>query len=504
MGDLVSTSAPAETVQPASSSGSGPLTHRQIIAILVGLMLAMFLAALDQTIVATALPRIVSDLGGITQYSWVFTSYMLTSTVTVPLYGRLGDIYGRRKMFFVSIPIFLAASALCGLAQSMPELILFRGLQGIGAGGVIPLAMATTGQIVPPRDRGRYAALISSAFLSASIIGPTVGGLIVDNASWRWIFYINLPIGGLALFVIALTMPRHEVHEKRRVDYLGAALLTAATSTLLLSLLSVQSAATGAVAVVAGAAFVVRTLRVPEPIIPVSVVRERIVATAAIATALSVMCQFGATAFVPLFAQGVLGVSATSSGIVLIPQTVAAVVATILSGQWVSRTGRYRGNALLGPVLTGAAMLLLSFMDVHTSTLQIALYMALLGLGTGAMMQTFMVAAQSAVPLASIGSATSVVQFSRAIGTTVGVTIFGAIVNHGLPHGLRSHGAIAHRLPAGAREALAHAVQPAFVLGACLGAVVLVSVWFGLEERPLRGSFEEPSAAAVAPTPATD
>ncbi|HEY6034281.1 MAG TPA: MDR family MFS transporter, partial [Kofleriaceae bacterium] len=450
------------------------------------------------------MPKIVADLGGLSQYPWVFTAFLLCQTVTVPIYGRLGDIYGRRKLFFVSIPIFLGASALCGLAQNMTELIVFRGIQGIGAGGVIPLAMATTAQIVPPRERGRYAALISSAFLGASILGPTAGGLIVDNASWRWIFYINLPIGALALLVIALTMPRNEVYEKRRVDYLGAALLAGATSSLLLALLSVQPAATGAAAVVVGTAFVVRTLRVPDPIVPVAVVRERIVATGAIATALSVMCQFGATAFVPLFAQGVLGVSATSSGIVLMPQTIAAVAATILSGQWVSRTGRYRGNALLGPALTGAAMLLLAFMSIHTSPLEVGLFMALLGAGSGAMMQTFMVAAQSAVPLASIGSATSVIQFSRAIGTTVGVTIFGAIIDHGLPASLRAHRAISHRLPPGAREALAHAFQPAFLLGACLSAVVLAAVWVGLEERPLRGSIEEPSVAAVAPTPATE
>src|SRR4051794_1884080 len=231
-------------------------------------MVTIFLAALDQTIVATALPAIVRDLGGLSQYPWVFTSFLLCQTVTVPIYGRLGDIYGRRTLFFVSIPLFLAASALCGLAQNMPELIVFRGLQGLGAGGVIPLAMATTGQVVPPRDRGRYAALISSAFLSASILGPLVGGLIVDNASWRWIFYINLPIGAVALVVIAVTMPRHEPRERRRVDSGGAVLLPAATSTLLLALLSVRSVETGVAAAVLGGAFVVWTRRVREPIVP--------------------------------------------------------------------------------------------------------------------------------------------------------------------------------------------------------------------------------------------
>src|SRR5438034_1379341 len=211
-------------------------TIGRILAIYAGLMVALFLAALDQTIVATAVPQIVSDLGGITQYSWVFTAYLLASTVTVPLYGKLGDLYGRRPLFLAAISIFLVGSALCGLAQGMTELVIFRAVQGLGAGGLFPLAMATVGVIVPPRDRGRYQGLIGGTFAAASIIGPAVGGFIVDNASWRWIFYVNLPVGGLALVVVYLTMPRRAEKRQHSVDWLGAAVLAAGTAALLLGL----------------------------------------------------------------------------------------------------------------------------------------------------------------------------------------------------------------------------------------------------------------------------
>src|SRR5690242_9354929 len=211
-------------------------TIGRILAIYAGLMVALFLAALDQTIVATALPRIVSDLGGITQYSWVFTAYMLASTVTVPIYGKLGDVYGRKPLFLFAIVVFLVGSALCGIAQNMTQLVIFRGVQGIGAGGLIPLAIAVVGAIIPPRDRGRYQGLIGAVFGSASILGPAVGGFIVDNTTWRWIFYVNLPVGGLALLVISLTMPTRAPQTHRSIDWEGAGLLAAATTSLLLGL----------------------------------------------------------------------------------------------------------------------------------------------------------------------------------------------------------------------------------------------------------------------------
>src|SRR5439155_1247841 len=270
-------------------------------------MVTLLLAALDQTIVATALPRIVGELGGITQYSWVFTAYMLATTVTVPLYGKLGDIYGRRPLFLAAISIFLIGSALCGTAQGMTQLVVFRAVQGLGAGGLFPLALATIGNIVPPRDRGRYQGLIGTVFAAASIIGPAVGGFIVDNTTWRWVFYVNLPVGGLALLVISLTMPRRREVVQRTVDWVGAILL------------------------------------------------------------------------------------------VLTPLLLGAVTTSILSGQWVSRTGRYRPNALIGPIVLTAGMLLLWRMDVHTTNGEAARNMVVAGIGIGSMMQVFVLSVQNAV-----------------------------------------------------------------------------------------------------------
>jgi len=490
-----------------------PHTVGRTLAIYSGLMVTVLLAALDQTIVATALPSIVSSLGGLSSYAWMFSAFLICQTVTVPLYGRLGDVFGRRRLFFISIPIFLIGSGLCGIAQSMPELAVFRGLQGLGAGGVIPLAMATTADIVPPRDRGRYAALIATGFASASILGPTVGGLIVDHASWRWIFYVNLPIGAIALAVIARTMPKRTRRGTtgQRVDYPGAVLLAAATTALLLAMLwGGQTFAWGSVEVIGaavaflvlGAAFLRRTRRIPEPLVPLRVLHNGIVSTGSVATCLSVICQFGATTFVPLFAQGVLGKSATSSGLVLIPQTIGAVLATIAVGQWISRTGRYRGNALLGPVLIGLGMLQLAFLDTSASDLQIVGAMILVGVGSGLMMQSLMLASQSAVPFSAVGSATSMIQFSRAIGTTVGVALFGAIINFGLPHALHADGLVVRNLPVAYRHALAAAMHPAFFIGAGMCAVILVVLWRGLDERPLRASLHDTQPESVSvPSP---
>lgn len=484
-----------------------PYTVGRTLAIYGGLMVTVLLAALDQTIVATALPSIVSSLGGLSSYAWMFSAFLICQTVTLPLYGRLGDAFGRRRLFFISIPIFLVGSMLCGLAQSMPELIVFRGLQGVGAGGVIPLAMATTAEIVPPRDRGRYAAMISTGFAGASILGPTVGGLIVDHGSWRWIFYVNVPIGALALVLITRTMPKMPAWSGTRpgVDYPGAALLGTATTALLLAMLwGGQAFAWDSVEVVGAFAgfglltslFVRHTRRVPSPLVPLGVLRNSTVSTGSVATGLSVICQFGATTFVPLFAQGVLGKSATSSGLVLIPQTLSSVAATVGVGQWISRTGRYRANALLGPVLLGAGMLQLALLGTAATDLQIVLAMVLVGIGSGVMMQSFMLAAQSAVPLSAVGSATALIQFSRAIGTTVGVSLFGAIINLGLPPSLHTNALAVRRLSPAYRSALANAMHPAFIVGAGLCGAVLILLWRGLKEQPLRTSLRE-SAPAI-------
>jgi EmrB/QacA subfamily drug resistance transporter len=479
-------------------------TVGRILAIYAGLMVTLLLAALDQTIVSTALPRIVSDLGGLSSYSWVFTAYLLATTVTVPLYGKLGDKYGRRPLFLASIAIFLVGSALCGLAQNMTELVAFRAVQGLGAGGLFPLTLATVGEIVPPRDRGRYQGLIGAVFAAASIVGPAVGGFIVDNASWRWVFYVNLPVGGLALVVILLTMPKVEGRREHSIDWLGAAVLAGGTAALLLGLVwggreypwgSAHVLGAIAASAVLLALFGLIERRVREPILPFELLRNPTVSASVACMTLVGMAMFGTIAFVPLFVQGVIGTSATSSGVVLTPLMLGAVGMSIVSGQWVSRTGRYRPNAIVGPIILGAGMLLLWRMGPATTNGEAARNMVVAGIGLGLMMQVFILSVQNSVPVRSIGIATALTQFGRSIGATLGVTLMGAIVNQGLPAAARRQGAALHRLPPRAREQLANALHPAFLSAAIVCGIVLVIVLAWVKEVPLRRGFEEPGVA---------
>jgi EmrB/QacA subfamily drug resistance transporter len=475
-------------------------TIGRILAIYSGLMVALLLAALDQTIVATALPKVVSDLGGITQYSWVFTAYMLGSTVTVPLYGKLGDLHGRKPLFIVAIVIFLIGSTLCGAAQNMWELVVFRAIQGVGAGGLFPLTLAMVGMIVPPRDRGRYQGLIGSVFAAASIVGPLIGGFIVDNASWRWIFYVNLPVGGLALLVILVTMPRPRYKREHSIDWLGSCLLAVGTTALLLGLVwggrdypwsSPEVIGSLAAAAVLLAAFGLVERGVEEPIIPFDLLRNPTVASSVACMALVGAAMFGTISFVPLFVQGVIGTSATSSGVVLTPLLLGAVVTSFISGQIVSRTGRYRPNTLIGPLILGAGALLLWRMGVNTTNGQASRNMLIAGIGLGMMMQIFVLSVQNSVSRSAMGSATALTQFSRSIGATLGVTLMGVLINQRLPANLRAEGTVVHRLPQAGRVALANALHPAFLLAAVLcGLVFLISVLW-IREVPLRAGFED-------------
>jgi EmrB/QacA subfamily drug resistance transporter len=476
-------------------------TIGRILAIYAGLMVTLLLAALDQTIVATALPRIVSDLGGITQYSWVFTAYMLTSTVTVPLYGKLGDVYGRKNLFLFAIVVFLLGSALCGAATDMTQLVVFRAIQGIGAGGLFPLSLAVIGNIVPPRDRGRWQGLIGAVFAASSILGPAVGGFIVDNASWRWVFLVNLPVGGIALVVISITMPRRTPQTAHPIDWLGAGVLAAGVASLLMGLVwggknypwtSGHVIGALALAAVLLVAFAVIERRAREPILPFDILRNPIVAGSIACMALVGMAMFGTISYVPLFVQGVIGTSATSSGVVLTPLMLGAVTTSLLTGQLVSRTGRYRWNAILGPLVLATGMFLLWRMDVNTTNAQAARNMVIAGIGIGSMMQVFVLSVQNAVPRRHIGSATALTQFSRQMGATIGVTVMGAIVNHGLPSGVGgSEGIGIHRLPPASRQSLADALQPAFLLAACVAVVVWLIAVLWVKEQPLRRSLDE-------------
>ncbi len=488
-------------------------TIGKILAIYSGLMVALLLAALDQTIVATALPKVVSDLGGITQYSWVFTAYMLGSTVTVPLYGKLGDAHGRKPLFIVAIVIFLVGSALCGAAQNMWQLVVFRAVQGIGAGGLFPLTLALVGMIVPPRDRGRYQGLIGSVFAGASIIGPLVGGFIVDNTTWRWIFYVNLPVGGLALAVIAVTMPRRSTRQRHSIDWVGAAVLATGTTALLLGLVwggneypwgspEVLTALAAAAVVLAVFALVER--RVPEPILPFDLLRNETVAGSVACMALVGAAMFGTISFVPLFVQGVIGTSATSSGVVLTPLIVGAVTTSFISGQIVSRTGRYRPNLLIGPLVLGLGMFLLWRMDVHTTNGEAARNMVIAGIGLGMMMQIFVLSVQNSVARREMGSATALTQFARSIGATLGVTLMGVIVNQNLPKSVNTAGVAIHRLPQAGRIALANALHPAFLSSVFLCGAVFVIALLWVHEAPLRTELEGlPVGDEPSPQPGT-
>jgi EmrB/QacA subfamily drug resistance transporter len=489
-------------------------TIGRILAIYAGLMVTLLLAALDQTIVATALPRIVSDLGGITQYSWVFTAYMLTSTVTVPLYGKLGDVYGRKNLFLFAIVVFLLGSALCGAATDMTQLVLFRAVQGIGAGGLFPLSLAVIGNIVPPRDRGRWQGLIGAVFAASSILGPAVGGFIVDNASWRWVFLVNLPVGGIALAVISITMPRRAPQTAHPIDWLGAGVLAAGVGSLLLGLVwggkdypwtSVHVIGALVLAAALLTVFGIVERRAAEPILPFDILRNPIVAGSIGCMALVGMAMFGTISYVPLFVQGVIGTSATSSGVVLTPLMLGAVTTSLLTGQLISRTGRYRWNVVFGPLVLAIGMYLLSRMNVHTTNGEAARDMVIAGIGIGSMMQVFVISVQNAVSRAHIGSATALTQFSRQMGATIGVTVIGAIVNHGLPSGVGgSEGIGVHRLPPAARQALAGALHPAFILTTGIALVVWLIAVTWVKEQPLRRSLDDISAVdAAAGAPAT-
>jgi EmrB/QacA subfamily drug resistance transporter len=511
-----------------TSNGAYLLGKRRTLIVFAGLLLGMLLAALNQTIVATALPDIVADLGGFEHYSWVFSAYMLASTVTVPLYGKLSDVYGRRPFFLLAIVLFMVGAVVSGLAPSMTVLILGRAIQGLGAGGLIPLAMAVIGDLIAPRERGKWQGLTGAVFGVASVVGPATGGWISDNASWRWAFFVSLPFGLLALVVVQRGFTMEPSHSEHSIDYTGAALLTAGLSTGLLATVwggtqypwgSAQIVGMFVVSAAVLVGFVAWERRVREPILPLDLFRNRTFAASQVALFFIGSAMFGTILYIPLFVQGVLGESATSSGAILTPLMLALIGASVLAGQIVSRTGHYKAVLLTSPVVLTVGFWLLSRLDAHSTLHETTRDMIVVGIGLGLGMSTFVLVVQNAVPRSMMGVATASTQFFRTIGATIGVTVMGAMLTTNLhdelatrlspaqldelggaasPGALVSGGAAGLSASAASalRGALGAAIQPVFALGVPLMLAALAATFF-VERHELRRTVrDEPAEPA--------
>src|SRR3989442_1726458 len=453
--------------------------QRRVWVIFSGLMLALLIASLDQTVVATALPTIVGDLGGLSQLSWVVTGYLLTSTVSTPLWGKLGDLYGRKRLFQASIVLFLLGSALCGLSQNLAELILFRALQGLGGGGIFVLSQAIIADVVPARQLGRYQGVFGAVFGVSSVAGPLLGGFFVETLSWRWIFYINLPIGAAALLVLALALPATGQPGQHSIDYLGTVLLTvAASSLILLTSLGGSVSPWGSApiillaiaGVVSTLGFVLAERRAAEPVLPLHLFRNAVFSLSSAIGFVVVFALYGATTYLPLFLQVAGGASPTSSGLRMLPMILGLLLTSITSGQLISRWGRYKAFPIAGTALMTLGMFLLSRMNEQTSVLVASLSMFVLGLGLGLVMQVLVIAVQNAVDYRNLGAATSGVTFFRSIGGSFGTAIFGAIFSNQLASHLSS---LASSLPSGFNLSNAESVATIQHLPAAIRAEVV-------------------------------
>jgi len=405
------------------------------------LMLVMLLAALDQTIVSTALPTIVGEMGGLDRLSWVVTAYLLASTIVVPIYGKLGDLFGRKIVIQAAIVIFLVGSALCGLAQTMMELVLLRALQGLGGGGLMVVAMAAIGDVIPPAERGKYQGYFGAVFGVSTVIGPLLGGFLVEHFSWRWIFYLNLPLGALALVAIAAAFKPHVAHIRRQIDYWGAGFLALALTGITLFATeggtslpwgSVELWMTLAVGLIGLAGFIQEQRSAPEPLLPLHLFRIRTFALACAISFVVGFAMFGAITFVPLYLQVVKGSTPSQAGLQMVPMMGGLLAASILSGRWISKKGKYRAFPIAGTFLAAMGMLLLSRVSLASPLSQMYESLVVLGVGLGLVMQVLVLAAQNAVEIASMGVATSSVTLFRSIGGSIGVAFFGAFFSSSL------------------------------------------------------------------------
>jgi EmrB/QacA subfamily drug resistance transporter len=467
-------------------------SHRQIMLIMSGLMMGMLLAALDQTIVSTALTTIARGFHRLDLYGWVVTSYLLTSTASTPLYGKISDQFGRKRIFQFAIVVFLLGSILSGASQNMYQLILFRGIQGVGAGGLMTLAMAIMGDIIPPRQRGRYQGYFGAVFAFASIIGPLLGGFLVDQASWRWVFYVNIPIGAVALVVVNRVLRLEDTKRQSKIDIVGSVLVVAGVS---LFLVGVQIAGVAAKLTPAAYAYAIAGLilivvfvwwekRAPEPIIPLFLFNNRTFVITNVLGFITGTVMFGALIFLPLYFQTVRHLTPTQSGFRLLPMLAGMLLSSISSGRIISRIGRYKAFVVAGTTILAVALALMTHITVNSGVLTISGMLFLIGVGMGCFMQTLVLAVQNSLPARYMGVGTASVTFFRTLGGAIGAAVLGAVLvlieRHDGPHYRALYGPVQ-----GAAESFTHAMDVAFLFALPL-AVVSIALSFLLPEVQLR------------------